>query len=213
MKNFEELLKKQEELCEELQNHLTEGPLGMMIAHPLLHEIFYAEGMNAVFNERLKLKKQYLDEQIEKKKWSSAVWMYERPYRLQAFLTIKKHLSFSEYWELLGSLWTDSENIWQNQSDWKKLLSSSISKKECFMDEEERKRLKSLPELVTVYRGYVPGKNKSGFSYTLSKKQALWFAKRYDKSGKVLTRQIKKSEIFAFKTHRGEEEVIILSSP
>jgi hypothetical protein len=213
--SLQELFQKKEELDEELKSCLVPGLLSdKMLAHPLLHEIFYDEAMNAIYNERLKAKKKAIREAKAEKDWSTVLWMYERPYRLDCFISIKEQLTPQDYWKFLAEIWIDSENIWQNKEKWKKLLSSDLPHKELFMSEEEQEKLSSMDKTITVYRGYLEGKNKNGFSYTLSKSKAEWFSRRFNKAmkrkSKVLTRRILKSKVFAYKSARGEEEIIIL---
>ena len=80
-----------------------------------------------------------------------------------------------------------------------------------FMSKEDRKYFDSLPEQVVVYRGYLQGKNKTGFSYTLNKERAEWFANRFSGDGKVYERTVRKDKIVAYTNRRDEQEVIILS--
>ena len=58
--------------------------------------------------------------------------------------------------------------------------------------------------------GYIKNKNKSGYSYTLNKEKAKWFANRFGNNGLVETRTINKSDVFAYTNQRGENEIIIL---
>jgi hypothetical protein len=210
--NIEELLKRQEPLCKELKSCLTKGPLGKMICHSLVHDIIYTEQMNAMLNERLRCKKEMLIEAEKKKKWSSYLFIHERPYRLEAFLKIVKKLSDKEYWELLREVWEDSENIWQCQENWDMLINLNRPCRESFMTPEEREFLKNLPEKVTIYRGYVKGHNEEGKSYTLSKEKAKWFSERFTtKKDMAAVKKIvvSKKKIFAYLKGRSEEEIIL----
>ena len=121
-----------------------------------------------------------------------------------------RKLKSHQYWQLLGEVWVNSENIWQNKQRWFKLLSSKAFDKDYFMNKADRRFFDKIPDELVVYRGYIPFQNEDGFSYTLVKEKAEWFANRFGKDGKVLTRKINKSEIFAFMNSRGEHEVIIL---
>lgn len=206
-----ELFEKEEELSEELKPYLEEvGKLGLCIRHPLVYSIPHFQKTNAYCNAQLRQKKRAIKEAKAEKNWSQVIWLHERPYRLEAFVSIREQLTDREYWELLSSIWVDSENIGKNLLLWKRMLGSQRSGKEYFMDDEEKLALAALPEKVEVFRGYQPGKNYNGLSYTLSKERAEWFAKRFAKDGKVRTRVVKKSAVFAFLSVRGEQEVILL---
>lgn len=183
-----------------------------MIKHPLVFSIFHMDIQNYIINQHYEWKKRAIKKAIKEKKWSSFIFLHERPYRLEAFLQIadKIRKSPKQYWETLGSIWVDSENIWQNMDEWRYLLENGPEKKEYFMSKEDRAVFKNLPEHLVVYRGFVPKQNKSGYSYTLSPEKAEWFSKRFGKPGKVLKREIKKEDVFAYKNDRNEQEIIIL---
>ena len=76
------------------------------------------------------------------------------------------------------------------------------------MDEEDDNILRSLPELVTIYRGCQKGINENGLSWSLDKSKAEFFANRFGKKGIILERTVSKNDIVAVLTGRGESEVI-----
>ena len=205
------ILDKKEDICEELKIYISynRNLKSDMLRHPLVYSVPHSVQMNALVNAQLKYKKDAVKKALEVYDYESYIWLHERPYRLQAFMEISKNLSNEKYWEILSAMWTDCENIWQNKSYWKSLLSDRPDTKHLFMSDEDRSFFNSLPETVTIYRGYIEGKNKRGFSYTLSKEKAEWFAKRYWNEGEVLTRTVNKSDIFAYTNERGEQEIII----
>lgn len=201
------------ELNKELKPYYTEENGIPMIKHPLVFSIFHTDIQNYIINKHYEWKKNEIKKAIKNKKWSSFIFLHERPYRLSAFTAIEADLRKEpkRYWELLADIWVDSENIWQNKHEWRYYLKNGPKKnQEYFMTPEERKELKNMPDKITVYRGYVPGKNKGGLSYTTSKKMAEWFANRFGGNGKLLERVVDKKDIFAYKSSRNEEEIIIL---
>jgi hypothetical protein len=164
---------------------------------------------NAWINAQLKHKREATQKFLKAKDFSSYIFMHERAYRLNAFLDVQNEMSNKEYWELLASIWTDSENIWQNLPIWKKLFKSKRPDRKYLMDEEEQNIYNSLPDVVTAHRGH-QGKNKNGLSYTLDKDKAKWFANRWKQRGKVDTIQIPKSKIIAYFSVRNESEIIVI---
>jgi hypothetical protein len=171
--------------------------------------------MNNHHNKRYEMLKADLEKSLQEEKPFRYVFQHERPYRLNALCDYieKKTIKGGDYWELLGAVWTDSENIWQNLPIWKRLLRSERPHKFRFMDEDERKALKELPSQLTVYRGCTAGLNENGLSWTLDKDKAAWFASRFlTKSQKpcVHTKTISRKKVFAYLTGRNESEVIIL---
>jgi hypothetical protein len=199
-----------EELDPELKETLFTSSSMEFIGHPLIHDMYF-EMENHRYNTQLKMKKQHVQDCFDRKAWHQYIFIHERPYRLFAFKTIERYLENKEYWELLHSIWIDSENIYQNKKDWKKLLTSNRKHKECFMDKKDRIFFKSLPDEIVVYRGYIRGENLKGFSYTLSKDVALFFSNRF-KTGKgnIVEKVVKTRDVFAYLGGRNEEEVIIL---
>lgn len=207
--DIKEMVNNPEPLNIELQAYLdSDNGFMPMIKHPLYFALPYIEQMNPMYNKSFEYKKKIAKEYLDSKKYSSYVFIHERPYRLMAFLNIMDNLKGREYWELLADLWIDSENIWQNKSVYRNLFKYHPNHKKYFMNKEDRKVFDSLPEQVVVYRGYLQGKNKTGFSYTLDKSRAEWFSNRFG-SGKVLTRKVPKDKIIAYTNRRNEQEVII----
>lgn len=206
---FFKLMTTKEDLCDELQAHYSNDKLPM-VRHPLLYSVPYNEAENAMLNYRFKLLKEAVQKNLEDKDYAGYIFLHEKPYRFNAFKEVMEHLQDEIYWELLSDVWSNSENIWQNLKEWKKLLSSERKGKGAFMDKDERKIYNALPDTVIAYRGYLPGKNINGISYTISKEKAEWFANRWNKKGKVLTMRVPRKKVFAYLNGRNEQEIIIL---
>lgn len=212
---FTELLKKKEPLLPELERYVTDDSIiGKMLRHPLVYSVPHADTFNALCNNRFLEMREMIRQELEKEKPNLAMIIfvcYAKPYRITAFSELSHLMRPAEYWGILGDVWVESENIWQNKNLWHTLLHAKIPRRTEFMSQRERKILKELPDELTVYRGYIPKKNKLGFSYTLNKDTAKWFANRFKQNGAVSTRTVKKSDVFAFKNQGTEEEIIILS--
>ena len=214
MTEAEQLIKRLiQEVGEPLHSDLlpyleTDGALGAQIRHPLVYQVplFSNGSANAYYLQ----KKKDLETALAEKNYSRVVFLHERPYRLHAFMQIEKHLDDAKYWSLLSSIWTDTENAWQNVYEWKKLFSSSRPKREYLMDWDEQLALQSLADTVTVYRGCHKGINEDGISWTLKRDKAEWFATRFNKDGVVLEKEIAKRDIIAVFTNRNEFEVVVL---
>ena len=211
MNEYAKLLNKKEDLHKDLAEYVEQGSMFPMLRHPLIFCVPYSEQMNAITNKRYEEKKKKSKEFLDEGLFTAYVWLHERPYRIHAFLEVKDSLSDIDYWETLSNIWTDSENIHQNQSTWKELLESDRKESHRFMSDEDREFFNSLPEEFTVYRGCIEDLNEDGFSYTTEKHQAEWFSKRFSKTGgKVIERTIKKEDVFAYTNSRGENEIIII---
>ena len=211
MSQQEKLLQHLMEIIEPLHPDLipyfeADGALGAQVRHPLVYQVpLWSNGSaNAYYLQ----KKKDLEKAIAEKNFNQIIYLHERPYRLQAFISIAEELSDSKYWSILSGIWTDTENQWQNLEQWTELLSANRSSRHYLMDESEVQLLNSLPEFVKIYRGCVKGLNEDGLSWTLDKAKAEFFANRFSKEGIILEREIPKSEIIAVLLGRGESEVI-----
>jgi hypothetical protein len=204
------LMNKKEKLNEELIAFLDNRGYFPMLRHPLVFSVPYSEAFNAMLNVQLAEKTKKAKQYYQEKKFSSYIFIHERPYRLNALLDCVMFLEGKEYWELLSDVWVDSENIWQNIKIWKKLLKQNKETKHFFMSDDDKAEFDKLPEAFTVYRGYIEGKNKSGLSYTTDKKRAMWFANRFGKNGKVAELTVSKKDVLAYTNRRDEKEIIFL---
>lgn len=205
-----EILQKREPLCKELQAYHRHHNGFNSIRHPLVYSMMHNEMLNALVNRQLIEKKERVAEALAEKDYGRYVFIHEKPYRFDAFYRIKDQLQDKQYWEILGDIWINSENIWQNKKGWRELLKSTRPFRELMMSKGDRKKHKELPEFITAYRGYIAGKNKTGFSYSLSIDKARWFSKRYGKEGKVATVFVAKKRVISYMDDRGEKELIIL---
>jgi hypothetical protein len=211
MQNLQDIWGKKEELDPELQLYFSESNGFPMIRHPLVYSIMHTPMQNAYVNAQLKQKQEACEKAIANKDWFRFINMHERPYRLQAFQECEYAMDDKQFWEELGSIWTDSENIWQNKSEWEDYLWSDRPDREYMMDENDREEFEKLPQTFTIYRGYTKGKNEDGFSYSLDKSKAEWFAARFGGSKKdVKTVVANKKDCLGYFNNRNEKEIIYL---
>lgn len=194
------------ELHPDLQPYLEEGVLGPQLRHPLVYAVplWTKAHANYIYEQ----KKADLIDAVLHREYSKIIFLHERPYRLDAFVKIAKDLPDDKYWSLLASIWTDTENGWQNLDTWRALFASERPGRGHLMDVDEHSTLRNLPDTVEIYRGCEKGVNEDGISWTLNRDKAEFFANRFTKQGIVLTKQINKSDIIAVFNGRGEAEVI-----
>ena len=216
MNQTEEMIKRlQLEISEPLHSDLipymeVSDAGWSMLRHPLVYQVpFFSNGSaNAYFEQKTKA----VENALESKNYKQFVWLFERPYRVEAFIKIADKLSDTDYWRLLSDIWIDTENQYAYLKEWKKLLTANRAYRYYMMSEEDDQLYRSLVEdeygKVTIYRGCQKGLNENGLSWTLDKSKAKFFAKRFGKKGIVLERQVPKSNIVAVLTGRGESEVI-----
>jgi len=189
-----------------------------MIRHPLVYAVpFFDTPEEAVrLNRMLEQKQAALKKAEAEHHWSTYVFLHERPWRVHAFLQIHAAMVDSVYWPLLREIWVDSENIYANHMDWWELLTVPRSKRRLFMDVEERKAFDKLPESFHVYRGTTAVEREGsylGFSWTLDKGRAAWFATRFERPGRggpvLASTEVNKKDCIGLIASRNEEEIVI----
>lgn len=214
-----------------LREHIATGediPFGSMLRHPLFYMIpfFGSRGEVKMASERIDKKKELVSQCVEEKNMLRVLMLHERPYRLDAFLKYSGQIFLSmseedrkrESAESLSYIWTDSENIWQNLSVWKKLwMSAKVSDSISYaMEPDDKKFLSNLFEgkdVVTIYRG-ASERNARGLSWTTDRKKACWFAKRLHKEGidppaSLYEAEVRREDVLATFAYRGESEVLV----
>lgn len=134
-----------------------------------------------------------------------------KPYRFTFLDHIQQYLSDDDLGAYLRYVWSNGEYTNTGVVFTKRQLTKLFrrSSKSTLMDEEEHRVLEGLPERITVYRG-VSSKNCRDlkvFSWTLSKKQAEWYAGRFsDAVQKVYQAELPREGILAY--FAADEEII-----
>lgn len=207
----QEVYSEGEELLPELKASIIDGGLfnRKSIQHPL---VIGDIGMmsNSYYNNQLMRKQERLKEFENNKEFESYLFLIEKPFRLTFFSNLVKQNKIKKlskrYWKILSSLWTGSENIFQNKELWDDLLKDKTNS-HYFMSKKDLNFFNSLENEFIVYRGYSHWEN--GYSYTLDKERAVWFAERFGQNGVVKERLVKKEDVFAYTNSREENEIII----
>ncbi|WXX09708.1 hypothetical protein [Mycobacterium phage MS810] len=117
------------------------------------------------------------------------------------------------HWPLLGLIWTDSENIWENRGAWYRRLTEPrrIADRQTLMSVSDYNTLRDLPSSFKVYRGFNDDGDAEGLSWTLNAAKARWFATRYDQTGAtVATGTVDRDDVIAYFSSRGEDEIVVL---
>jgi len=131
------------------------------------------------------------------------------PYRIQFLHLIKDYITKEELSEQFEWIWVQTE--FPHQYPVKMLLDLfKASDPNVLMNAEERAKFDELPDEIVIYRGLQATKAKAkGLSWTLNLEKAKWFANRWKKTNKIFKTTIKKKDVFALFTGRGEDEIII----
>lgn len=194
-----------EPLHPELLPYVEDGSLGLMLRHPLVYQVPLFD--NHFANQLLLQKQNQLAEAVASDAFSQIVFLHERAFRLEAFTAIANLMDDMTYWQLLAAIWTDTENQWAYRQEWIDLLTSRTNAF-LMMSREDLDTFNSLPEQIQIHRGFEPGVNEDGLSWTLDITRAEFFAKRFKKTGEVKTITINKSDAIAYLNTRNEAEII-----
>jgi len=206
---MERLIQERNELLHpDLEPYLEDGVLGAQIRHPLVYQVPLIS--NGSVNAYYAQKKKAVEDALIAGAYGRFIFLHERPYRLKAFTAIADKLPDAKYWSLLSSIWTDTENGWQNIEQWRELFGSSRPSRNFLMDEDEQFAFDNLSEKFTVFRGCQEGINEDGISWTLKREKAQWFANRFQKDGVVLEKVINKQHAVALFIGRNESEVVVI---
>ena len=220
----QEMMFLDEPLDEELQEYLgKDGSTGWLcLKHPLVFQVPYHEGMNAISNGSLKWKKEKLEEYRKKKKWGSIISVHERPFRWEALRSIFDEIGYCEmFWQLFGDVWTDTENwqhepqrsiiaIWLQSDDVENIRKGMMS---VFHEDEWEKAWSKLPESMAVQRGWSRAGGFLGYSWTTDDKVSDKFAKRFSvihNHGAYVAHGIaERDKAYSFLEDRSEAELFI----
>jgi hypothetical protein len=120
--------------------------------------------------------------------WKKYIFLYERPFRLDALLKAAKNglrKSPSEFWALMGRVWIDTETARRHPIKWRRLWDEPIEGQRSCMAEEDLCIFDSLPEQIVVWRGASHKRGLAGFSWTMDQEKAAFFARRFCSQSRV----------------------------
>jgi hypothetical protein len=203
---------------------------GTIIDHPLVK----LNGLNVEFPEsfndtgatnwvefanfNLARKQDAIRSAVVEKEWHNYVFIHERGHRFKALKKIidDGHAALDHLWPVVGHTWTDSENTHEATCEWLDLWRQPSRSKRRAMHHEDRDTWKSLPATLTIYRGVncedqfdAEEAMLDSLSWTLSRKTAVWFARRGNRKPFVAKGTILKRHCFAYFSDRNEEEIVI----
>jgi hypothetical protein len=188
---------------------VEDGPLGgPMIKHPFVNEVFFTSWKLA--NQQYEIKTKRVAELLLEGKHESALWFYERPWRITTFCQWWKDEEITEEQmvEMLPHVWIDCEM----PSQFGTLPLQMFRAAGFVTDVEDKSEVKDflLPkQTVTIYRGCGLG-YQFGISWTKSPGRAAWFARRFNQEkGQVWVGEVGPQEILGIFLGRGEEEVVV----
>lgn len=147
--------------------------------------------------------------------WSIIGTFLGRENIFKIFNHVQDDLTDKDYWIVLGECYIMSSFSHSTHELIKTFFNSDRPDKLRIMTEEEKLEFDSLPNEIKIYRGCSEQEIKSEnfrFSWTTKKSVAHFFANRsktmHGIKSSVVTRTIKKEEVFAYFNRRNEFEII-----
>jgi hypothetical protein len=115
-----ELMTREERLLSELQRFAQ----GDFLRHRLIIQHFDPNHA-AVVNERYRDLQAKATEALKNREWRRYIFLHEKPYQLHALTKcIRFGLSGPQYWTCVGNVWVNSENIYQDLQEWRRVWRS-----------------------------------------------------------------------------------------
>lgn len=189
-----------------------------ILNHPIFDNIFLMDDIGA-FNvidepERLNVVVQQREKDILRRNTFDSIIMFIRKaFRIYFLLEIYERGYADEECcgTELGKIWSLLENNDTVDAETKEtmLMWLKAADKHSFMDEKEFEVYTKLPNKVTVYRGVQQNEEPIGFSWSLKREVAEWFANRFNQNGAVCQLEVDKKDIIAYIGKRNEFEVIV----
>jgi hypothetical protein len=190
---------------------------GSMLRHPLVQTIVPAPGFCGHINRLYSQKLEFIAAAGADGNWTDVVFAHERPYRADAVRQLiddaRVSMDDKGVWELISSVWTDSENVEQYNEFWEELWSHPNSR--LAMTKKEERAFSNLSDPVKVWHGLERNDDRLiGISWTTSKKVATWFAKRFafihEREAYLAEGVIPKHKVRSYLLARKEFEIITL---
>lgn len=198
------LVEADEDLVPELECSVVDG----WIKHPL---VVSAVGPKALQNFWFLVRRHEIECARKIGDWETFVFTHERAFRIEAFQSVAEEMDDKSYWKVLSEVYVDSENTHYHKGKLRRFLMSDRPHRKSMMSDAEQVAFDGLPEKLTLYRGY-RFSNALGWSWTLSKEKAVWFANRFAELRKgvarIATGEVEKDHVIAFLDGRNEKEVI-----
>ena len=144
----------------------------------------------------------------KQKDWDSFFMLIEGHHYQDAFTDVYEEMSPQDYWKYLRNVIT-GQCLYNDEL--KNLLinkSKDLSLRHLMMQQAERRKLDELPNIFSIYRGAEANSPGQGWSWTLSKRVASYFAKRF-KTAVVIEGRCVKEDVIAYFNHRKEQEIVI----
>lgn len=207
---------------------ITNDEIFTWFHHPLFVSMFPLASPEPI-DQALRRRIAHSDRLRDAGKYHAYVFFFERGYRASMLLDLvhrgtwnpERKRDLAAYWSIARSVWVDAE-FDEEDPIWTMIM-DAMPRPELMTSVADRKRLKALPETFRVYKGMqvnhsatdddIAEASALGWSWTLSRKTARFFADRFNEKGArqsiIASATIPKEAVTAYLTGRGEAEILI----
>lgn len=210
-----------QDIPEELRADVIETGAIRTLQLPLLTQIFPI-ALTCPIEEYLEHQNTQSRQLLDDGRLMDFVFFHCRPFRMDILRNLMCDGAFGQspdtYWKIARRVWMDSEQD-ENDERWSLLLNPGLDGRQALTSTRDWKLLDGMGDRITIYRGVQAtcattalSECLSGWSWTLSDRTARWFSRRRIPSAKeafVAQYEIPKSQVIAYLTDRGEEEIIV----
>lgn len=111
----------------------------------------------------------------------------------------------------LGEIWAMLENNDSMDEETKDYMLTWLlnADKNIIMNKDDLRVYNNLSDQITVYRGIQPNESVNGFSWSLCRETADWFAQRFEPKGNVYSITVDKKDVIAYINTRDEKEIVV----
>jgi len=225
MKNITDLQSIKEAVLPLLYVDIRETDIPFILIHPFLSNRYMTfanskQGMNTIVDilesdENLEKARKFMKDRIvESNEFFRILALTHKPYRPLVFKLSEKFLSKQDYANALEEVWTGTENPNQDPNvsipQWIKFFKKAD--KQLLMTEEDFKIYNDISdtEPIEIYRGVGINREPYGLSWTINKKTAEWFAKRWENTDAYMFKTYcYKKDVLAYFNTRNEDELVV----
>lgn len=212
-----------DELPQEFHSYVVEGNyFPIQFLHPFCHVLCFDVMPTSVVVETIADLSRCYEKGCANGEFQNALCAVVKPYRREYLLNLINEHGVERLYPAIRSVWIGVDWFWEDYWTWLSVW-SAVQDEEggCrqVIHPEERETFDALPETLTVYRGFQrvedvedgEGGEEYGWSWSLSKEQAEWFARRWPGGiPTVATLTVPKNAVLAYFNDRNEEEIVLL---
>lgn len=195
-----------------------DGPCGCILAHPFYQivgiEHYIAAGLltQESIVEEIATRRARYDKDCADGNFDEALSQVGKAYRVDHLLELVNIHGVELAYVLIGEVWISVEGMQHRFEEWNEIWSHVIDgdgDRLQVMGAEDRKIYDALPDMLTVFRGHQNDGGEYGWSWSVDRTKAEWFARRGIGAAKVAIVTIPKRVTLAYFGGRNEAEIVI----